>query len=234
MYTGAIETLLEDFMTISDEIEGVVMVSNQGQPLTHSLGISEESIRLLAGKMLYLAGCVSEECDWHCVDMVTIQAQEGYLILVECGLDAFLLIRAAVVPTGYVQRHIQQYLAKFEAALQSRFLETTAVQQSSSPIEHRRGAVPCSDSPAENLQERHPPLQRVSSSTPLHLNENEIAYCQQELTEVIGPIASLICERILLQHPDLRLTEFIQALSDQIPNPEAAYKFRKRLMPDIP
>lgn len=84
-----IETLLNDFVSASTEIQGAVMVSPQGQLLTHPIGLSETSTSIMAGSMLQLAGCVSEQCHWNAVDWVTIQALEGYLILTQCLQDIF-------------------------------------------------------------------------------------------------------------------------------------------------
>lgn len=52
--------------------------------------------------------------------------------------------------------------------------------------------------------------------------------CQQELTELIGPIASIVCQRSLSQNPSLSEQDFVEILAQQIPSPEDANAFRNR------
>lgn len=254
----AIETLLADFVSTSSEIQGAVVVSPQGQPLTHPIGLSETSTRIMAGSMLHLAGCISEECHWQGVDWVTVQALEGYLILTQCIQDIFLLIRSQDVPSGYLLRYIQHYLEKLRTSLHAPDHDATLIQLSHRPTELVNRAI----TPSNGT--RHPAtssgsLMNGSNSSgrigthlgkngtnpgrstqvspvtslppiPLHLDEFEIAYCQKELAEIIGPIASLICNRILTQNPHLRLMDFVKALSQQIPDPQQALDFQRRVL----
>lgn len=62
------------------------------------------------------------------------------------------------------------------------------------------------------------------------LDPSFIARCQQELTELIGPIASIICQRTLSQNPAISQLEFIQALAQKIPNSKQALEFKQRLL----
>ncbi|WP_299488417.1 hypothetical protein [Acaryochloris sp. IP29b_bin.137] len=253
----AIETLLADFVSTSSEIQGAVMVSPQGQPLTHPIGISETSTHIMAGSMLHLAGCVSEQCHWRAVDWVTVQALEGYLILTQCIQDIFLLIRSQDVPSGYLLRYIQHYLDKLRTSLRVPNYDATVVQMSHRPTElinrvasangtHPQATsngllmkrAPLSEPFGTHMgrngtnSKRSTPVSPVSSlpPIPLHLDEFEIAYCQKELAEIIGPIASLICNRILAQNPHLRLMDFVKALSQQIPDPQKALDFQRRVL----
>lgn len=248
-----IETLLNDFVSASTEIQGAVMVSPQGQLLTHPIGLSETSTSIMAGSMLQLAGCVSEQCHWNAVDWVTIQALEGYLILTQCLQDIFLLIRSQDVPSGYLLHYIHHYLDRLRTSLRAPDHDATVVQLSYRPTELinqasvgtlmppiTNGANASSHAanrtnpphPTSNGAQPTPYVPSISSAPtlPIHLDEFEIAYCQKELAEIIGPIASLICDRTLTQNPNLRLMDFVNALAQQIPDSQKALDFQKRIL----
>ncbi|NJK28987.1 MAG: hypothetical protein HC851_09320 [Acaryochloris sp. RU_4_1] len=250
MNKETIETLLIQFVSSSTEVQGAVMVSAQGQPLTDPIGISEASTSMMAGVMLHLAGCVSEQCQWHAVDGVTIQAQEGYLILVQCSADLFLLIRANAVPSGYLQHQIQQRLLKLRISLQALHSNETVVYLSSSPTQLINGntgssvsedtvlayaASGFSTSVMNGSTETYPTVNGFAqqiphlSPHPSSLSEGEIAFCQEQLAEIIGPIAYMICDRTLAQTPDLKLMDFVKALAQQIPNQQKALEFQRRV-----
>jgi eukaryotic-like serine/threonine-protein kinase len=61
------------------------------------------------------------------------------------------------------------------------------------------------------------------------LNSKFVERCQQKLTEFIGPIAAIICERALQQNLSSE-NEFIKSLAKQIPNSEDAGEFQKCLL----
>lgn len=230
-----IEKLLENFVAYSEGIQGVVMVSAKGQLLTHPRGFSRQSIHILASRMLYLADCVSEVCQWETVEWIVVQAQEGYLILTQCSLNAFLIIKATAAPSGYLRIHIQRHINKLRTALQVPNQGAKGIQTSYRPNKPASGNKLSStaNAPAKRSPASDTITQQSNLSLPLHLNEFEINYCQKELTERIGPIASIICNRILEENPNLRSDEFINALSQHIPDQITAFEFRKQLLSNI-
>ena len=234
MLTVAIEALLNDFVACSDAIQDVVMISAQGQHLTCPYYITPNSAHTLADRMLHLANCISDLCQRHIIDWVIVQAQEGYLILAQCSLGVFLLIKATVAPIGYLKNYIQGYLDRFQAALQFLSQETTLIQPNFLPQQLTNDIEVFSNPniPTENSQDAPTLFQSANPTFPLYLDEFEITYCHQELAERVGPIASIICERVLQQNPNLRLDEFINALSQQIPDQQAALEFQKKLLPN--
>jgi serine/threonine protein kinase len=54
--------------------------------------------------------------------------------------------------------------------------------------------------------------------------------CQRELTELIGPMASIICQRTLAKDPTLSSVEFVRVLARTIPDPKVAEEFQTRLL----
>lgn len=64
----------------------------------------------------------------------------------------------------------------------------------------------------------------------IELDADFIIYCQQELTQYIGPIATVICERTLAENPNLKVRQFIKTIAFQIPDRDRAIEFEQRLL----
>ncbi len=54
--------------------------------------------------------------------------------------------------------------------------------------------------------------------------------CQQELLQLIGPIAVIICTQVVNSNPQISKREFVKALASKIPDYEQAKLFQKRLL----
>jgi eukaryotic-like serine/threonine-protein kinase len=54
--------------------------------------------------------------------------------------------------------------------------------------------------------------------------------CQRELTELIGPMAAIICQRTLAKNPSLSSVDFVCILARSIPDPQVAEDFQTRLL----
>jgi hypothetical protein len=73
----------------------------------------------------------------------------------------------------------------------------------------------------------------VPSSSPQiepELQQDFINHCKQELAELIGPIASIICQRTLIQSPGISEVEFVKAVAKKIPDQKKALEFQRRLL----
>jgi eukaryotic-like serine/threonine-protein kinase len=68
------------------------------------------------------------------------------------------------------------------------------------------------------------------SSVQSRLDPGFINRCKHELSELIGPIASVICQRIIAENPEFSATEFVEALAKKIPGSKQAKEFQKRLL----
>jgi serine/threonine protein kinase len=76
-----------------------------------------------------------------------------------------------------------------------------------------------------------PPVKTTPpSAPPSQLDPKFIQRCQQELSDFIGPMAAYICKRTLTQNPGISVTQFVEALAQQIPNEKQALEFRRRLL----
>ncbi|MHC5826989.1 MAG: serine/threonine protein kinase, partial [Nostoc sp.] len=56
-----------------------------------------------------------------------------------------------------------------------------------------------------------------------------IKRCQQQLAYHIGPMANLIIEEILAQNPDILPDQFVELITREIPDFQAAFEFKKSL-----
>ncbi len=99
-------------------IQGAFLVSVEGQPITPPIGISENSALIIAGTMLYLAKSTHEELQWQDVEKISVQAQEGYVILASCTPDVFLLVKAAKALSGLLDGEINRTVKRLQVALQ--------------------------------------------------------------------------------------------------------------------
>lgn len=75
-----------------------------------------------------------------------------------------------------------------------------------------------------------PLIASTSSKIQSRIDPSFINRCKQELAELIGPIASTICQRTLTKNPELSPTEFVETIAKRISNPKQASEFKKRLL----
>jgi serine/threonine protein kinase len=102
---------------------------------------------------------------------------------------------------------------------------STAATQQVDKTTEQKSAVELSSS--NTTQEIASTTQPATKS---QLDPRFIARCQQELTELIGPIASIICQRLLSQKPAISQIEFVEALAQKIPDSKQALEFKQRLL----
>jgi eukaryotic-like serine/threonine-protein kinase len=68
-----------------------------------------------------------------------------------------------------------------------------------------------------------------STTSNSQISSDFVKHCCQELTEFIGPMASIVCQRIIKQNPNISQQELCIALAKKIDNPEHAKIFQRRL-----
>jgi predicted regulator of Ras-like GTPase activity (Roadblock/LC7/MglB family) len=114
-----IQRVLLDLMAKPIAIEGLVLVSPEGQPLTPALGIAENSSLLLAGTMLYLANNTRSELAWDRVEQIVLRSPQGNLILTACTAGAYLLVKTGKVLSGLLEGEIQKTRGRLHALLEN-------------------------------------------------------------------------------------------------------------------
>lgn len=65
-------------------------------------------------------------------------------------------------------------------------------------------------------------------TTPTMLDDTLLHQCEQELTQIIGPVAQFIITTTLQDQPQISRSEFIEIISTAIPNSNQALDFRQR------
>lgn len=126
MKTPTIENILQDLATKPIGIQGVALVSQEGQPITVPIGMDEHSASIISGTMLYLAQSTQNEFNWQDIERISIRGQEGHIILAYCSQEICLLIKAGKVLTGLLEGEIGRAVKKLQTALQS--LESTPLR----------------------------------------------------------------------------------------------------------
>ncbi|BAZ37217.1 serine/threonine protein kinase [Calothrix sp. NIES-4101] len=71
--------------------------------------------------------------------------------------------------------------------------------------------------------------QQSLGNTPAITNPEFLKHCHQELTSFIGPVAKVILEDTLAQHPQLTTQELIDTLVSEIPSQERAQEFKQSI-----
>jgi predicted regulator of Ras-like GTPase activity (Roadblock/LC7/MglB family) len=124
MNTNNLEGILQDLISKPIGIHGAVLVSSEGLAMTHPMGIDEKTSGMLSGAMIYLAQNTQTALNWQEIELISMKAQEGYVILSRCHADVYLLIQSGKVPIGLLEGEISQTISKLRSAL-------TAVEDSS-------------------------------------------------------------------------------------------------------
>jgi predicted regulator of Ras-like GTPase activity (Roadblock/LC7/MglB family) len=210
-----INRILQELTTQPSDIQGVVLVSQQGQPIAASMGMTHNSTLIMAGTMLYLAERTREEFQWQEIEQISIRAEEGYITLVSCAEDVFLLLKTATAPSGFLDRDIQRTVKKLQQAFRGSESSDLELGETSTLVPHLN---------------HHPTLTPPRINSHLSPESNFVSRCQRELAEYIGPIADLVCRRILTQNPDLTASKLVEVLAQKIPDQQQALEFRDRLL----
>ncbi|GAB4377755.1 MAG: hypothetical protein Kow00121_28090 [Elainellaceae cyanobacterium] len=94
------------------------------------------------------------------------------------------------------------------------------------PAHHARAHAETQLSPPS-----HPPHSSPPANAPLPvLSPVFVARCQKELAYFIGPIATLVVEEAITQYSPATLPQLVDILTQEIPDPNAALEFRRRIL----
>lgn len=61
------------------------------------------------------------------------------------------------------------------------------------------------------------------------ISESFVRQCQEELSDIVGPVATLLLQKALESNPEISPVQLVHALAEKIPEPEKARHFQKRL-----
>ncbi|MGB3761170.1 MAG: serine/threonine-protein kinase [Rivularia sp. (in: cyanobacteria)] len=65
--------------------------------------------------------------------------------------------------------------------------------------------------------------------TPVSQNPEFIDYCRSQLTNFVGPFASVVMEQTLEENPDMMSKDFVEVLAQKIPDAQRAESFRSKI-----
>lgn len=216
MSNYSIEQILQEFTQKNLGIEGIALVSADGQLLANPIGLETDSILILAGSLLQMADNFQTQLDWQQTQQISLRSKEGYLNLIPCLDEVFLLVKSANNLSGLLNHELNQMIKVLQAQLQP--TPTTDPYSVLATEESGR-------SPQTSFS-----LSGTSSIDPVWLER-----CQGQLAEYIGPMASLICRRLAQTSPNLAKHEFIDKLLSYIPDSQMALQFEQQLLsPEIP
>ncbi|MGB7415662.1 MAG: hypothetical protein WA902_15760, partial [Thermosynechococcaceae cyanobacterium] len=117
--TDDISRILRELIEKPLGIQCASLISSEGQPLTPLVGMDANSASIVSGTMLYLSKRTREELQWQEITKVCLQSKDGYVILLQCSPDIFLLIQAGQMLTGLLDGVINRAAQKLQAVLHS-------------------------------------------------------------------------------------------------------------------
>lgn len=112
-----ISAILRDLISKPIEIQCTFLVSADGQLLTPPIKMDENSALIISGTMLYLAKSTIEELQWEGINKISIQSDEGHLILACCTSDAFLLVQTGKALVGLLDGEMNRAIQKIQSVL---------------------------------------------------------------------------------------------------------------------
>ncbi|NJM88530.1 MAG: hypothetical protein HC847_16530 [Hydrococcus sp. RU_2_2] len=127
MSTLKIERILQELIAKPIGIQGVALVSDEGQPIFPPMGMDKNSTLIMAGSMLYLAKSTQDEFNWSSIETISVRAQEGYIILANCNRNNFLLVKAGKALSGLLEGEINRTVEKLQIELQT--LQETSIPE---------------------------------------------------------------------------------------------------------
>jgi uncharacterized protein len=92
-----IETILQNFVSATNDIQGATLVSPDGLTLASVLpgGMDDERVSAMSAAMLSLGERIGSELARGNIDRIYVEGSKGYGILTSCGEEAVLLVLAS-------------------------------------------------------------------------------------------------------------------------------------------
>ncbi|AFY73969.1 serine/threonine protein kinase [Synechococcus sp. PCC 7502] len=159
------------------------------------------------------------------VSLTQIQSKLEQILLNYVGPIASILIKQASLKATNPSDLIELISQQIPPAQQSEF--KTAIKAAIAKINTEDDK----EINKEAIPQTKPSIKTISV---LNLNANHeisqdfINYCEQELAEIIGPMAQIILKKALANRPSQN--QLVDMLAQHIPNPASAAKFRQSLI----
>ncbi|MCL1490580.1 MAG: roadblock/LC7 domain-containing protein [Pseudanabaena sp. Salubria-1] len=115
-----LESILQNLVTSTSDLEGAALVSPDGLPLASTLpsGMDEERVSAMSAAMLSLGERIGNELARGTIDRLYVEGDKGYGILTSCGEEAVLLVLASkAAKQGVLMLEIKRVTGDLRKAL---------------------------------------------------------------------------------------------------------------------
>ncbi|OIP69104.1 MAG: diacylglyceryl transferase [Oscillatoriales cyanobacterium CG2_30_44_21] len=115
-----LESILQNLVTSTSDVQGAALVSPDGLPLASTLpsGMDEERVSAMSAAMLSLGERIGNELVRGDIDRLYVEGDKGYGILTSCGEEAVLLVLASkAAKQGLLMLEIKRVVSDLKAAL---------------------------------------------------------------------------------------------------------------------
>ncbi|HEY9697444.1 MAG TPA: roadblock/LC7 domain-containing protein [Trichocoleus sp.] len=118
--TEKLTSILHNFVTSTNDIQGAALVTPDGLPLAASIpsGMDEERVSAMSAAMLSLGERIGSELARGNIDRIFVEGDKGYGILMNCGEDAvFLVLASSSAKQGLLMLEIKRALSELKQIL---------------------------------------------------------------------------------------------------------------------
>jgi uncharacterized protein len=118
--TEKLSSILQDFVSSTNDIQGAAVVTPDGLPLAASLpgAMDEERVSAMSAAMLSLGERIGGELARGVIDRIFVEGDKGYGILTSCGEDAvFLVLANNAAKQGLLMLEIKRALTDLKTVL---------------------------------------------------------------------------------------------------------------------
>ncbi|MBD2148663.1 roadblock/LC7 domain-containing protein [Pseudanabaena sp. FACHB-1277] len=115
-----LESILQNLVTSTSDVQGAALVSPDGLPLASTLpsGMDEERVSAMSAAMLSLGERIGNELARGEIDRLYVEGDKGYGILTSCGEEAVLLVLASkAAKQGVLMLEIKRVVGDLKIAL---------------------------------------------------------------------------------------------------------------------
>lgn len=115
-----IESILQNFVSGTSDIQGATLVSPDGLSLASVLpgGMDDERVSAMSASMLSLGERIGSELARGTVDRIYVEGNKGFGILMNCGDDAVLLVLASeAAKQGMLMLEIKRLVSELKLVL---------------------------------------------------------------------------------------------------------------------
>lgn len=118
--TEKLNSVLQNFVTSTSDVQGAAIVTPDGLPLATSLpgSMDEERVAAMSAAMLSLGERIGSELARGGIDRIYVEGNQGYGVLTSCGDDAvFLVLASQNAKQGLLLLEIKRTLAEIKLIL---------------------------------------------------------------------------------------------------------------------